>query len=75
MKKIATYLVIVFIIAILAFQIFKIYNINQNQVAVLVYHNIVQNEDSKSNDQDSLTTKEFDEQLKYLSDNVYTSTN
>jgi len=73
MKKIVIYVVIIIVIAIFAFQLFKIYNINQKQVAVLVYHNIVQNEEAKLNDHDTLTTKEFDEQLKYLSNNGYTT--
>lgn len=73
MKKIVKYLIIIFIIVISAFQMFKIYNINQKQIPVLVYHNIVEREELKQNDIDSLTIAEFSEQLKYLSDNGYTS--
>ena len=71
MKKIVLYLTIIFIIAISIFQIWKNYNINKKQVAVLVYHNIVQNKEDKINDKDALTTEEFNEQLKYLKDNGY----
>ena len=73
MKKIIIYLIITIIIAILLFTIWKNYNINQKQVAVLVYHNIVENEEMKGTDQDSLTTQEFEEQLNYLKNNGYTS--
>ena len=59
--------------AILLFPIWKNYNINQKQVAVLVYHNIDENEEMKGTDQDSLTTQEFEEQLEYLKNNGYTS--
>ena len=73
MKKTIIFFIIIIIVGTLAFQIWKNYNINQKQVAVLVYHNIVENEEMKKNDQDALTTKEFDEQLKYLNDSGYTS--
>ena len=73
MKKILIYLILLIIIFTITFQIWKKYNINQKQVAVLVYHNIVQNEEVKSKDQDALTDKEFEEQIKYLKDNGYTS--
>lgn len=73
MKKTIIYLIIIIIMAILLFPIWKNYNINQKQVAVLVYHNIVENEEMKGKDNDSLTTKEFEEQLKYLKNNGYTS--
>ena len=73
MKKIIIYLIITIIMAILLFPIWKNYNINQKQVAVLVYHNIVENEELKGTDQDSLTTEEFEEQLKYLKNNGYIS--
>ena len=73
MKKTIIFFIIIIIVGTLAFQIWKNYNINQKQVAVLVYHNIVENEEMKKNDQDALTTKEFDEQLKYLKDSGYTS--
>ena len=71
MKKIVLYLTIIFIIAISIFQIWKNYNINKKQVAVLVYHNIVQNKEAKINAKAALTTEEFNEQLKYLKDNGY----
>lgn len=73
MKKTIIFFIIIIIVGTLAFQVWKNYNINQKQVAVLVYHNIVENEEMKKNDQDALTTKEFDEQLKYLKDSGYTS--
>lgn len=73
MKKTIIFFIIIIIVGILAFPVWKNYNINQKQVAVLVYHNIVENEEMKKNDQDALTTKEFDEQLKYLNDSGYTS--
>lgn len=73
MKKTIIFLIIIIIIGILAFPIWKKYNINQKQVAVLVYHNIVKNEEMKLKDKDALTINEFDEQLNYLKDNGYTS--
>lgn len=73
MKKTIIFFIIIIIVGTLAFPIWKNYNINQKQVAVLVYHNIVENEEMKKNDQDALTTKEFDDQLKYLKDSGYTS--
>lgn len=73
MKKVVIYLIIFVVMLIMAFQIFKFYNISQKQVPVLVYHNIVEKEESKLNDGDALTTNEFSEQLKYLSDNGYTT--
>lgn len=73
MKKMIIYFSVIIIMAILVFQIWKIYNINQKQVAVLVYHNIVEKEEMKGLDKDSLTTKEFEKQLEYLKNNGYTS--
>lgn len=73
MKKKIIYLIIIVITVIISFQIFINYNINQKQVAVLVYHNIVENEEGKLNDKDALTTQEFDEQLEYLKNKGYTS--
>lgn len=73
MKKKILYFIISLVIVILLFMVWKNYNINQKQVAVLVYHNIVESEEMKLNDQDALTTQEFDEQLKYLKNNGYTS--
>lgn len=73
MKKTIIYLLIIIIIAILLFTIWKNYNINQKQVAVLVYHNILEKEEMKVNDKDSLTTQEFEEQIEYLKNNGYTS--
>lgn len=73
MKKIVVYLILMIVILILFFQIWKNYNLNQKQVAVLVYHNIVQSEEEKAKDQDTLTNAEFEEQIKYLKDNGYTS--
>ena len=72
MRKIIIFLTII-IIGILSFQLWKIYNINQKQVPVLVYHDIVENEEMKLKDKDALTTQEFEEQLKYLKDSGYTS--
>lgn len=71
MKKIIIYLIIIVAIGILIFPIWKNYNINQKQVAVLVYHNIVEKEEDKNNDKDAMTTEEFNEQLKYLKENGY----
>ena len=73
MKKTTIYLISMIIMVILLFLIWKNYNINQKQVAVLVYHNIVEKEEMKGNDKDSLTTQEFEEQLKYLKNNGYTT--
>ena len=73
MKKTIIYLSAIIMMEILLFQIWKIYNINQKQVAVLVYHNIVENEELKKNDKDALTTQEFEEQLRYLKNSGYTS--
>ena len=66
MKKTIIYLVTIIIIAILIFPIWKNYNINQKQVAVLVYHDRIEKEEMKGNDKDALTIQEFEEQLKYL---------
>ena len=73
MKKTIICLIIIIIIGIIVFQIWKNHNINQKQVPVLVYHNIVENEYMKIKDSDALTTKEFEEQLKYLKHNGYIS--
>lgn len=73
MKKIIVYLILIIVILILFFQVWKDYNLSQKQVAVLVYHNIVQSEEEKAKDQDTLTDSEFEEQMKYLKDNGYTS--
>ena len=71
MKKVIIYLTIMVAIGILIFPIWKNYNINQKQVAVLVYHNIVEKEEDKNNDKDAMTIEEFNEQLKYLKENGY----
>lgn len=71
MKKIIIYLIIIVAIGILIFPIWKNYNINQKQVPVLVYHNIVEKEEDKNSDPDAMTTEEFNEQLKYLKENGY----
>lgn len=73
MKKVIIKLILIIIIILLAFIIWKNYNIKQKQVPVLVYHNIVQNEELKSRDTDTLTIQEFEEQIKYLKDNGYVS--
>jgi len=73
MKKIIIYMMLSVIILILLFLGWKNYNINQKQVAVLVYHNIVENDKFKANNADTITTKEFIEQLKYLKDKGYTT--
>lgn len=73
MKKIIMFVITAFIITILMFQLFKIYNINQKQVPILVYHNIVEEDSDKLNDTDALTAQEFTEQLKYLRNNEYTT--
>lgn len=72
MKKIISSIIII-IILILGFEIWKFNNIKQKQVAVLVYHNIVQSEEEKKKDPDTLTNIEFEEQIKYLKDNGYAS--
>lgn len=73
MKKMIVYLILIIVILVSIFQIWKNYNLSQKQVAVLVYHNIVQSEEEKAKDQDTLTNSEFEEQMKYLKDNGYTS--
>lgn len=73
MKKIISILLLIIIICIIVFFTWENYNINQKQIAVLVYHNIVQTEEEKSKDNDTLTNKEFEEQIKYLKDNGYNS--
>lgn len=73
MKKIIIYIILCVIILILGFQCWKNYNINQKQIAVLVYHDIVENNKFIANNVDTITTKEFNEQLKYLKDKGYTS--
>ena len=64
---------LIIIISVLVFKGWQNYNINQKQVAILVYHDIVENEEYKQNNVDTLTSKEFSEHLKYLRDNGYTS--
>lgn len=71
MKKVVICLILI-ILTIISLQLWKIYNLNQQQVVVLAYHNIVLNDEEKTKDPDSLTVKEFEEQLKYLKDNGYT---
>jgi len=73
MKKVILYLMLIIIISVLVFKGWQNYNINQKQVAILVYHDIVENEEYKQNNVDTLTSKEFSEHLKYLRDNGYTS--
>lgn len=73
MKKKILYFIISIVIVTLLFMVWKNYNINQKQVAVLVYHNIVESDEIKLDDKDALTTQEFDEQLKYLKNKGYTS--
>lgn len=73
MKKIIIYMILSVIVLILVFQCWKSYNINQKQVAVLVYHNIVEDEKFIDYNADTITTKQFTEQLKYLKDQGYTS--
>ena len=72
MKKLVFFIIFILSVVII-FQIWKSYNIKKKQVAVLVYHNIVNSEEQKLNDQDALTSREFEEQIKYLKDNGYTS--
>lgn len=69
MKKIFLYIILIIILLIVVLQIWQVFNLNQQQVAVLVYHNIVLDENGK--DSDTLTIAEFEEQLKYLKDNGY----
>lgn len=73
MKKRIIYVILIILIIISIFQIWKNHNINQKQVAVLVYHNIVLSQEEKANDQDALTKEEFEEQIKYLEESGYTS--
>ena len=73
MKKVIIYIMLIITISIFAFLGWKNYHINQKQVAVLVYHDIVENEQYNSNNVDTITTREFSEQLKYLKDKGYTS--
>lgn len=71
MKKVVICLILI-ILAIISLQLWKIYNLSKQQVVVLAYHNIVLNDEEKAKDPDSLTVKEFEEQLKYLKDSGYT---
>lgn len=73
MKKKVICSIIVIIILIIFFEVWKNININQKQVAVLVYHNIVQSEEEKEKDPDALLNIEFDEQMKYLKEKGYTA--
>ena len=73
MKKIIIYVMLSVIISIFVFLCWKNYNINQKQVTILVYHDIVENDEFKSNNADTITAKEFSKQLKYLKDNGYTT--
>ena len=73
MKKILLILIITVLLIFSIFEIWKIYNEQQQQVAVLVYHNIVENEELKAENRDNLTIKDFEEQIKYLKDSGYTT--
>lgn len=73
MKKRLTYVLLIIVAFLLAFQLWKIYYKNQQQVPVLAYHRIVLTEKEKENDPDALTTKDFEKQLKYLKDKGYTT--
>ena len=70
MKKIVV-IIISILLFIGIFEIWKIYNINQKQVAVLVYHDIVENDELKAKNRDNLTTEDFEEQVKYLKNAGY----
>lgn len=73
MKKI---FIIIGVIALLILLFFIYVEINKNsqQIVVLTYHNIIpDNIEKKSNDNDTLTVSKFDEQMKYLLENGYTS--
>lgn len=72
MKKFI-YCIIIIIVLVSFFKIWEMINLRQKQVAVLVYHNIVQTDEKKLKDQDTLTVEEFEEQIKYLIENEYTS--
>ncbi len=76
MKKVLIYIILMILIILIIISTFKIWinhNINQKQVAVLVYHNIVLSQEEKENDQDTLTKEDFEEQIKYLQEAGYTS--
>lgn len=72
MKKLV-YIVLIIIISISIFEIWKGFNLHQKQVPVLVYHNIVQSELEKKKDPDSLLDIEFNEQMNYLKEKGYTA--
>lgn len=71
MKKVLICIISTIILIIVLFEMWKNYNLNQKQVAVLVYHNIVLTNEEKEKDTDTLTITDFEEQLKYLKDNKY----
>jgi hypothetical protein len=71
MKKVLICIILIIVLLVLLLQIWEIYNIHQQQVAVLAYHNIVLTSEEESKDPDALATTEFEEQLKYLKDNGY----
>lgn len=73
MKKILAGIIIGIIALVIIFEVWKIYNVNQKQVAVLVYHDIVENSELKEKNRDNLTIADFEEQVKYLKDSGYTA--
>lgn len=73
MKKAIICIIAVIIILITAFQIWKVNNINQKQVAVLVYHDIVKDPTKTNYEGDVLSSQEFEDELKYLKEKGYQS--
>lgn len=71
MKKKLTYVLLIIVAFLLAFQLRKIYYKNQQQVPVLAYHRIVLTEKEKENDPDALTTKDFEEFKKIFETDQY----
>lgn len=73
MKKSIIIITLAIIITITLFEVWKIFNINQKQVPVLVYHNIVENDEQKAQNRDNLTINDFEEQIRYLKESGYTT--
>lgn len=69
--KIIVGIILISIAGIIGFKLYVKHNLKQQQVAVLVYHNIVLNEEDKNGDKDCLTTEEFEIQMKYLKESGY----
>ena len=69
-KKIIIFGIIIIVLFIIIFKLWQKGNINKFQIPVLMYHNIVLDENFH-NQPDTVSVSMFDEQMKYLYDNNY----